>query len=1362
MHRRGLAEKAAGLKPQRRWYLNLYPKPDVDTMQPFSNSMMYYGLPDYTQHKDNKQLRPAKLDETNTAEMTREEERIQRIKLMNHRKTLERNSRRASSVERDLPTWEETNQDGKGRYKRTWSGAQTVEYFLRRNVTPVELDTSSDVGCVDPHGVLSSPDPINAAWELTPAYRPIATSFKQLISPVTFAELQTRYTALSKVSNIPATGLDFIEITKNLSSGIMANAGSGSGLMTYRRSAEWLADFSETLSSGALVDDVFQQLAAVARLEASIDVFSSEWNHCIADDDEIGEESFTKLVEGYKSNAGFGFWKAFSELSESKTEFSVFLDNKLELTNDELKTTIQNAAESIVKLGEVLERKYEKMLNTGEAPPSYLATSEDWISVAEKLVLSPFKDWAKTGEPFPEWDDEDKDAIQTILDEQISGKITAGEWLRWEFLSQFTFPMKIHETNDRGPVQPFAMLAARFKNMTFRSVFKSLSQDHSAHALARLSLFAKPDPEKPGLAFFQFLRMVCNGSNIQNYNSQMSRAFLMSSTAAGKYLETGELSVPSVPPGDLSVYDRNSIIAELFTKTANRDWTTTESASSAREAVRRDTQAVAYLTTLKSFQPYLRTQQKSLAMVKWAAQDVHHCIGHLRRKITLKISEEESPAKVENVAVTNISDKPWVCGSTKQVTWKWIPEPGYEVKLASKEQKEHTFTQIVNNRKSTADGWSTESMIQEVMAKVDSYDAAVSTPDTERHEWAFTKMYHKWKREQDEEKMRADVQIEHRYKVHVGLYKKNTSKLENLQKKRELIRDFQKSAGEASESSETRRLSIIIDKARDWAVNSFVESIQHNSGVARVETELLQAITNGELQKLIDGDTHLTETEAEKAGELWDLQFDLNEDLTGTCSNTGSHRVRLPFTRDGVKLDPSAVYRVEVAGIVKNERVGSEASEEFKILDNLSTKLDEFVKNGRQGRPALLGSERNLLPAKEVQDAIDFVKAESGIEFDLQRETRIGSDIIVHTAHGTTHTPVVHVSVLLDSMKADHHREELLADPVKRFITRHDAGKKKAWEASHPAATNREWDAVKSDILSNGKNDQWWSHDTELEWGPDGFDTGSNPLANHLDLKFANLYTNHSTRLAKLRYEGSGLVSDLSLASGLPRIRVPLTSSGLEESECCFKTTLPDPATELPVRTSVKVFVNAENRLMVEVEGTDPEVVAAVDFNEKRWEITMGRVTVKLPQGFEGEHVVSDVKRLAKQTGISTAIPEAISLRPHHIAEICKEAINGAHTLHASHAAAFKTTHVPRRHTPTVDDVIHFPTAIQAWQEASVDIPSPTGIEVQRRRFDSWQLNSGKGRYDHSPTKNETWQHPIEENPNVYGYQDLQPTMRSL
>ncbi|KAJ9443019.1 hypothetical protein DIPPA_33428 [Diplonema papillatum] len=356
--------------------------------------------------------------------------------------------------------------------------------------------------------------------------------------------------------------------------------------------------------------------------------------------------------------------------------------------------------------------------------------------------------------------------------------------------------------------------------------------------------------------------------------------------------------------------------------------------------------------------------------------------------------------------------------------------------------------------------------------------------------------------------------------------------------------------------------------------------------------------------------------------------------------------------------------------------------------------------------------------------------------------------------------PVLHLDVLKQSIRRDYHREEAAKDPMLAFAERNNALRKAVWHAMHPGASGTEW-AEQRDAYLATEEPGWWTHDPDLtaNWKPQSV-ADVNPASRYLDRKLCNLYTDDATPLASARYEGTGFVSKLTISPGARKVRVPLHE---------------EPASADSKSVSVRavagddIVVGLQDKSLVWRTGeSDAFPVSEVAWSEIDNLLRLGDKHFELHPATSTETVLCRIRDLAREAGVPCTIPNQIPLGLHHLAAICKEVVNSAHTKHCFLAEALQRRYAsgPCGNAFRVaEDEVHFlPTVLNAWEEAgspAADSP-PTGLAIQRRRFDSWQLNSGKGRYDYSPTKDEQWKHPIEENPVVYGFQDVQEPMSTL
>ena len=115
-------------------------------------------------------------------------------------------------------------------------------------------------------------------------------------------------------------------------------------------------------------------------------------------------------------------------------------------------------------------------------------------------------------------------------------------------------------------------------------------------------------------------------------------------------------------------------------------------------------------------------------------------------------------------------------------------------------------------------------------------------------------------------------------------------------------------------------------------------------------------------------------------------------------------------------------------------------------------------------------------------------------------------------------------------------------------------------------------------------------------------DAADEPTKRFLDRKFANLFTDTSSALGSVRYEGMGYVSEMGLSEELKRMRSPLppAQTGGEVS--------------ITDRETGRTFVvKVENNALVVVCGDDSHPARDVTFDELRWTIVLGTQVITPP-----------------------------------------------------------------------------------------------------------------------------------------------------
>ena len=1158
-----------GLSPsqrtQRRSYLNLYPKPDSGTANPSSFAQFYYRLPDYATHKDHKQVRDPKLDKSNTDELTRDEERRQRTQIMSWRKEMEEKGEPES-----LPKWNSKDEHDLGLFREHWSGAQLLEYYLRSGRIPQNLPSAEEEKAkVDPHGILSSDNPLDVAFKSLPHYKPGQMSFRQAIPPHELQQLSSRYQRLTS-SQFSVNGFDFPEIVENLSKSLRTTG-------SFLEANKFLSDLCEATASGYACDELLQQLKINTKIESKYEWFSAEFNHRIQPEELLTDEALPKLADAYSEGGPKGFWEALINEHEIDPSFKSHLKVFLNLSKDEILSTLTQIEHLYGDYAAILEKRYNRLVSAGNFDPTNPI-------LKAKLVLSEVQEWALKGDSSGEKKDDDDDweierlDIQSIMDKNISptGKdeIPLSEWLRWHFIDQFILPQKL------DVYEPELLLAARFANLPFYEAVQSLISDHISHIRTVFEyLYTSTSGSVP---FYQFLRCLINCSNIPNYNLNMTTSFFNAQKAMQRYLESGSFSKEIISSGDEDVTDLSAQIAELFLKNRSRDWSNSNSSSNSREQIRKDASAWAIVRQLRLGDASYQNQNLAIDLVKSHVKDIETCVGILRRKATAEMESElnsgsEEHFEIKNVKITTENNTA-EGGKQYEVTWDWTPSSVYGVSKPSLEKKEQIYADYVSSQTSAANRISDDNnLIDDVMTHINSIDGTDEMDDNRtetRREWAVVKSYHKHLQNKALKEIEVNYEVENEYPVHVVLLKQSDdSLLTELIDSRENI-----NAISQSNNPEDLRLHTIIDNVGKYIVNSHLEKSEHLFGSDEVATRLAESIANGTLSSLTSSTDKLSD--AIKV-DSWDAVKVLK-----TSSNTGSTNIVLPLSQTGqYKI---AIYSDDFA------KVGE--SEVFSINTNMNQYVDEYIKSQRSGKPPLseLDGKRVLLIPEEVPEIIKFLKTK-GIYFTLQSETELGSDIIglasdIPQSSGTM--PFVHIDVLkyqLANMFSTNPNS-----PIDEFISRNAPLLKQFWEIQNPGSSMLEWIKSKPSLteMMTSNSHFWFAYDREL------LETAAGDRSQYLDTKIANLATNGGTPLATAQYEGTGYVSSLVLNEDIKRMRVPLNTDLTSDSTTAIQFTdrLNDQIVEI---------TETDSSLHLSVQGSK-EVVTSVRFNERRWGLELG------------------------------------------------------------------------------------------------------------------------------------------------------------
>ena len=926
----GGSRRAAAAPRQRRSYLNLYPKPDAETMDGVQNMTAYYQLPDYVQHRDHKQRRPVALDKTNTTEMTREEERIQRIKVLNWRDRMARKGRKASSVSEELPAWEGAEAGtGVGRFTDTWSGAQLLERHVRKGTDLRRIDPDAELETVDPNGAGND---LVAFYEATPPARPPSVAFHRLVEAQELRALSQRYASLADGAVLATTGLDFPAVAAGLSKALESACLSDAGAMTlFRKQKDFLAELVAATVQGmrrtSLLDDVFASLAVSTAVEGRLDPLSAEFSHRMQEGRAVSDAGLARLHESFQRNE---FWKTLAELPEVRPEYAQYVTAFAQLDAAGVRTAADRAAQLFERYAAIIDKLYAAQVAAGERPSRDVATDADWLAFVDTVIAGPYKTWFETGslplEAMCGSDPETTIKLEELFEmETVFGEVTFGEHLRWGgHLESVAVPLHLQDTlfvgneaeeaavkdaadgaadaefdvlagddeaeeseekaaADTGAAagvtrvssalrdaarhtvgfNPRAALAARFCNLSMAGAFASLAEDAGGHMkFVHATLHTNP---KEAMSFFQFLRCLTNCTNIRHYNSSQSRASFAASVASARFARGGgtRLLAGSDVALGRGVYDAAAAAAEIFYPHPQRDWT--GAVGAARESCRRESQASLQLLATRRATARAQERRRALVQARDVVEDVDACIGLLRRRLAAeRNADKKAKREADGLNVRGVSvaacpasfaagKKPAALytGCPAVVSWEWKPTAEYGIQVADAEKKERAYAALLASQQSTADSLDKPgAIVTEVLDKAGAYSEGKPMPRSDRLDWAFTKMFHKWARHNDEAKVVGAVNIENDHQVHVALYKKSDLAQEFAARRKRV--EESTAAVEVGDVSEEARLREVLRHVREWAVESYVERISHSLGVDEVDADMLSSIHAGDLKTMLE------------------------------------------------------------------------------------------------------------------------------------------------------------------------------------------------------------------------------------------------------------------------------------------------------------------------------------------------------------------------------------------------------------------------------------------------------------------------------------------------------------------------------
>eukprot|EP00756_Hemistasia_phaeocysticola_P000168 Hpha_TRINITY_DN10115_c0_g2::TRINITY_DN10115_c0_g2_i1::g.131435::m.131435 len=1402
-----------GLRAQRRSFINLWPGQDKDTMNSVDSMFAYYRLPEYVKHADHKQRRPVELDDTNVSGLSREQERLQRINLAKWRGIAKAAARRAGSVPRELPEWERLDSAGRGRFRADWSAAQAMEAALRRGARPGRpgWNEQAERDAVDPTGVLDALEAGNeeeaearalAAVPLVEAAGMEETTWEQLyarIPPDEMSELRDAFGQLGSGQALPPLadfGALHAAAGRSLSNSSQPRA-------TFEQVRSLFALHGRVLAQALPTSDLAATWRGLTSAEAAFDWTATVWNARLRDD--LPESALAAAIAAYSSGGPKRFWEALLAESVFKDESAVHLRAVLSSSGEELEAAEEKVASGWDALGKVLQQRVRRLRASGSG----------WEEQAvERCFLNPLRELRDGADPADafgesdgsgEWDGE-RDRIAELLDQPVLEGVPLSEWLRWEFADAFVVPVRLEEeevlvTRARKSME---LLCTK---LGWTGFWGWAMEEHRARNRAHMPLVRGDEGSNEGSLLF--LRRLSVLSNVPGHTSSRSPEAVAAEVLALAPGTAGPAAeFVSRGPLERSAGDAAEALALLSERPGGCD-TPSEAGSTLARALR-DAQAEALVNNLRTLEPGIRAREDGLRLLRLAVGEVNWAVGHLRRRLRANRRRAGEVSRVE--FVEGDSKGAWACGTSRTLRWEWKSQARKDSDVAS-EQRQKTMEEERRELEALRlddlyfthkDGKGEDGKkpgiadkVGEILGLVMKQDKGqVEPPEVDeaalgrmqvRLPWATLKRHMEWnnrlKRELQEAELRGDEN------VHVALFRAADEKVEDRRQEWEELREWEKAA-KASKVEEEKRAAEIVRCARAWAVASFRAHAQHASAL-REEREILDAIDKGELDEMLATGSHLAPDKAAVAGEDWEYCCGLEDSGAFLTPNHGRLRVRLPFRRapglerpgfpysaaeDPWSLSPGK-YRVTVLSVGADGAFeASGSSTPFEVQDNLDEVVERALsKAGAFLRPREEGGEKELLAVGQVPNVLEHVRAE--IELDLERETRAGAELLY--ASRSEDEPHVSVQVLKHHLRADVHREAAAEDPVLEFAARHEALQRAGWELKHPGSTLEEWAEHRESELRRCAEEEagWWAYDADaVNTNPsDPLQPIADPAGDYaarkaLALSGTGTAGGRDRNIVVVRYEGMGYLSDIRIDSQALTVAVPVAGSEA--------TQWVEPGESgRDVR-----FDQAAGRLRVWVNGTETDVRRVVH------DSTSGVQTLKLQSG-QDEVVVKlptqDLPLLLARLGAvlqeggvqhrpwPTVAPMQLSAR--QLAGLVLEAANGAHSNLCSAAEStnrearvrralrkvFEYGYADGRTQDSQRRQMQLPTVIRAWADAGAGVEPPTGLVVARRRFDSWQLHSGQGRYDESPVFGEEWQHPVEEGAVQYHYNTLQAPLHA-
>eukprot|EP01065_Artemidia_motanka_P039682 TRINITY_DN4879_c0_g1_i1.p1 TRINITY_DN4879_c0_g1~~TRINITY_DN4879_c0_g1_i1.p1 ORF type:complete len:1455 (+),score=424.50 TRINITY_DN4879_c0_g1_i1:337-4365(+) len=1338
-----------------------------------------------------------------------------------------RNGRRASSVPASLPAWNRFDVTGAGRFRRDWSPAQRVESELRLGARPGTrtFDETAERKALDPAGILEA-DSADVAEQLAQAQvqaavaQPLKGSWDEAMAGVHQDDRWKLTEDYQSISGEPMPPLaDLGAVHQALS---RALARSGAPKETLQKIRELLELHGRVLGQVAPHDDIAAAWRTMTEVEAHLDWTSAACNTRLKAD--LTDEQLAGAIQGYCAGGPDGFWGSLLDSGCLKEEFLLHLRAVLKLDEARLVELEERVRQLWMDVGGILMRRLARDAASGKVE----AGTEDAV---ERLLLKPWQEWAATGDAMKGESEavgsdgrefgKEEDGLSAAYDTELAPGITFGDWMRWEFIDQWIVPARMEGSRTA------AALAARMSRLDKREFCESLFDEHRARNRAHFQLMVGgAGSADSALLYLRRLTVLSNvpgaNSSVPAVSAAAERA--VASPAPGLLVDAAAADLSSSDPAAYDAAEALAIICEQ----AGGCRTPAEAAATWAQRMAQ-ARSESLMNMLEESKVGLENREDGLRLCREVAEDAQWAIGHLLRVVRAERLQQDQDVSVSVVSKSgDQSGSTWHRGTVRSVRWVWKGPEQVEQSANQDEQSAERGTlhteqvskleqlgglntegAVRRTNRSEIDEDAVEAILRDALKQqagggggVDSQDVDMSALHRIEHRlpWALLRNYTEWQMQRERESLEQRLSTASKHPVHVALYRKADDAVRARRERWSRVR--QEAADHAaSPVPERKRLAAILEKVREYTVQRYLLQTEHVSPL-RDEFEVRQRILGGELSQMLATGSHLSDEEAEAAGELWEYQCALEESGDFETPNNGELRVRLPFRRrvdehGGFPFDvddtlPQGEHRVTVHTLAADGSFASSGhSESFATEDPLEDLLAQYRKEGRAGLPPLRrlteNGEECLIPVREIPALLAFLKSPDRrvpLDLDIARECSIGNDVVFAAApdgsgkyRPSAKDPCVHIDVLRYELRADHHADARRSDPLRQWAYRNERSQKAAWMDLHPGSTAGEWAESRARELRRCTEEEagWWAHDPDATRTPnlETQDPLDDTVEEYLHRKALSLShvgcagaAKGGSALVTARYEGAGYVSELNIGGSVP---VRVLEPQEEVTRTSFTSRGGDEVTFFRKDGTVHLEISGESSRILSLtyrdDATGPHLSVSLEHKDKPKSILLP--TDSLPK------VIGELKSCGIQNpewDLPSSVPHRVSIK--QLAGLCLEAINDAHSKLCNVSNATVTdlqTSLSRRRRAAWTEgetqeaqrrALQLPTVLRAWEDGgAADADSPVGLSVQRRRFDSMQLLSGQGRYDAAPVQGTEWMHPIEEGAVQYHYEPDDPPM---